>query len=153
MQIISRLLIVLCFSHAMADVSCERLSGTWWGTITDETHLMFDEPTPVLMYIEKKEDWYYGQLQLLDPKPAITKYLWSAHCDNGMIKQISFTSTQNNGCGVRSEDVKLDDPLHMTLKWQNAMIDTTLRLVLTPAQNDITLADNHIIENPPKTCH
>ena len=89
---------------------------------------MFDEPTPVLMYIEK-EIGIMGST-IIRSKPAITKYLWSAHT-NGMIKQISFTSNQNNGCGVRSEDVKLDDPLHMTLKWQNAMIDTTLRLVLT----------------------
>ena len=152
MEKIRQCFLLLLFSQAFATLGCDELPGIWWGYMSDEMHLMLDESVPVVFKVEKKEDQYIGQFQFINDVPAISSRFWIATCDQGQIKNVYFIDSMHNQCGIQSKDIVLDHALEMTLNWQNAMIDTTLKVDLVRLKKKLIEKPN-LAEHHPKTCH
>ena len=153
MEKIIKFVLFCLSSQGFAMLSCDHLEGIWWGEMSDESHLILDNPMPVVMKIKKNRDWYIGRFEMMVDKPSITSYRLLAKCQDGVINQIHFVDPKNSYCGIPSQAVMLNDPLKMELKWQNAMIDTKLHVNLVSIDKDTQ--DLYYPEKMhlPETCH
>lgn len=152
MEKIKKILLLLVLSQSFAKVTCDDLPGLWWGDMHDEMHLMLDDAMPVVFKIEKKSDTFIGQFQLKDDVPGISSRLWKAKCDQGELTQVFLVDPKAQNCGIQSKDIVLGQTLEMTLNWQNAMMDTTLKVDLVPLKTKFIEKPN-VIEHQSKTCH
>ena len=153
MEKIRKYWFLLLLGQAFAQLTCDDLSGVWWGSMQDKTHLMLDEPIPVLLHIEKKQGRYIGQFELLQDVPSISSRIWVAQCEQGIIKNVYFLDPKNNFCGIASPNVELKDGMRMALNWQSAMMDAELAVNLMPLQNKAEIKQGMLSISSPQTCH
>lgn len=150
---IGQCLFILCCTQAFAELTCHDLEGLWWGTMTDESHLMLDDPIVVLFKIKKNQDQYIGQFEMMPENSSISSRVWFANCKEGELNNMYFIDPKNNFCGIASKDVSLAENLEMVLNWQNAMVDTKLKVSLVPLKDKDINKFGFSLKNRPMTCH